>query len=39
MQRSAQFQEIARGFNGPIESDPHEVEIVHIATQPSQHST
>jgi hypothetical protein len=39
MQRSAQFQEIARGFDGLIEFDPHEVEIVHIATQPSQHST
>jgi heme-degrading monooxygenase HmoA len=31
MQRSAQFQEIARGFAGLIEFDPHEVEIVHIA--------
>jgi quinol monooxygenase YgiN len=39
MQRSAQFQEIAPGFDGLIEFDPHEVEIVHIATQPSQHFT
>jgi hypothetical protein len=31
MQRSAQFQEIARGFAGLIEFDPHEVEIVHVA--------
>lgn len=31
MQRSAQFQEVARGFAGLIEFDPHEVEIVHIA--------
>ena len=31
MQRSAQFQDIARGFAGLIEFDPHEVEIVHIA--------
>jgi hypothetical protein len=37
--RSAQFQEIAPGFDGLIEFDPHEVEIVHIATQPSQHFT
>lgn len=37
MQRSAQFQEIAPGFDGLIEFDPHEVEIVHIATQTSQH--
>jgi quinol monooxygenase YgiN len=31
MQRSAQFQQIARGFAGLIEFDPHEVEIMHIA--------
>jgi quinol monooxygenase YgiN len=31
MQRSAQFQEIARGFAGLIEFDPHEVTIAHIA--------
>lgn len=31
MQRSAQFQEIARGFAGLIEFDPHQVEIMHIA--------
>jgi hypothetical protein len=31
MQRSTQFHEIARGFAGLIEFDPHEVEIVHTA--------
>ena len=31
MQRSAQFQQIARGFAGLIEFDPHEVEVVHTA--------
>jgi len=31
MQRSPQFQQLAGGFAGLIEFDPHEVEIVHIA--------
>jgi quinol monooxygenase YgiN len=31
MQGSAQFQQIARGFAGLMEFDPHEVEIVQIA--------
>ena len=31
MQRSVQFQQIARGFANLIEFDPHEVKISHIA--------
>lgn len=34
MQRSAQFQQIAAGFDRLIEFDPHEVEIAHVRSAP-----
>jgi quinol monooxygenase YgiN len=30
MQRSAEFQAIARGFAGLVEFEPHECEVVHV---------
>jgi quinol monooxygenase YgiN len=33
MQRSPEFQAIARGFAGLIEFDPHECVVVHVAEQ------